>query len=86
MEIIIVLVLIALMVGAFFAILKGTMKIAFKVLINTVLGFIALWIINFFGSIIGLQIGMNWINALIVGVFGLPGVALLLVLQWIFKS
>ncbi len=86
MEIVIVLVILALMGGAFFALLKGSMKLGFKLLLNSILGFVILWFVNFFGSIIGIHIGMNWVNALIVGLFGMPGVGLLLILLMIFRS
>ena len=62
---------------------KKPMKLVFKFLLNTILGFVALILINFFGSFIGISIGVNWLNAAIVGILGLPGVALLLILQWL---
>ena len=65
------------------AIIKFPIKIIFKLLINTILGFVALLMLNFIGGLIGVQIAVNWINAVIVGVFGVPGVALILMLQWL---
>lgn len=58
-------------------------KWIFKLLINTLVGFAALWVLNFFGDFIGISLGLNWINALVVGVFGFPGVVLLLVLKYL---
>lgn len=55
----------------------------FKLLINTAVGFAALWVLNFFGDFIGISLGLNWINALVVGVLGFPGVVLLLVLKYL---
>ncbi len=55
----------------------------FKLLINTAVGFVVLWVLNFFGDFFGVTLGLNWINALIVGVFGFPGVVLLLVLKYL---
>ena len=55
----------------------------FKLLINTAIGFVALWVLNFFGDFIGISLGLNWINSLVVGVFGLPGVVLLLLLKYL---
>jgi len=51
--------------------------------LNIALGFISLIIINILGSFIGISIGINWLNALVVGIFGVPGAALLLILQWL---
>ena len=58
-------------------------KIIFKLLLNTILGFFALIAINYFGAFIGLTIGVNFINALVIGCLGVPGVGLLLLLRWL---
>jgi len=58
------------------------LKWLFKLALNTAIGFVALFLLNFFGAYIGLSLGMNWMNALVVGVLGLPGVILLLLLQY----
>ena len=79
----IILIFICLLAAGFVKLFKEPMKLAFKVLLNILIGFIALILINFFGSFIGISIGINWINALIIGLLGVPGVALLLVLQWL---
>ena len=44
-----------------------------KLLLNTAIGFAALFLLNFFGSAIGITLGLNWINALVIGVAGFPG-------------
>ena len=72
------LALIVLIVKIFATPLKWLLKLA----LNTAIGFVALFLLNFFGAYIGLSLGMNWINALVVGLFGLPGVILLLLLQY----
>ncbi|MGM9522197.1 MAG: pro-sigmaK processing inhibitor BofA family protein [Oscillospiraceae bacterium] len=59
------------------------LKLVVKLLINTALGFAALILINKFGASIGVTIGVNWLNAAVVGILGLPGVALLLALKWL---
>ena len=41
-----------------------------KLLLNTAIGFAALFLLNFFGSAIGITLGLNWINALVIGVAG----------------
>ena len=53
----------------------------FRLLLSTVSGFVFLLLINYIGSYIGVAIGINILNALIIGVFGLPGVLLLLILN-----
>lgn len=63
--------------------LKGPVKIALKLLINTALGFAAVWLLNATTAYTGLSLGLNWCNALTVGVLGAPGFILLLLLQWV---
>jgi len=65
------------------AIFKFPIKIIFKLIINTVMGFVVLLVLNYAGGFIGISVAVNWINAVIVGVLGLPGVALILLLQWL---
>ena len=55
-----------------------------KLLLNTAIGFAALFLLNFFGSAIGITLGLNWINALVIGVAGFPGLVLLLLLKSLF--
>ena len=52
-----------------------------KLLLNTAIGFAALFLLNFFGSAIGITLGLNWINALVIGVTGFPGLVLLLLIM-----
>ena len=42
-----------------------------------------LFLFNLVGGFINLSIPINALNALITGVLGIPGVILLLILQWI---
>ena len=53
----------------------------FRLLLSTVSGFVFLLLINFIGAYIGISIGINILYALIIGVFGLPGLVLLLVVN-----
>ena len=67
-----------------FKIIKTPLKWAFKLLLNAASGFIALVILNFFGSLVGLSLTVNVINCLVAGILGLPGVVLLLLLKYLF--
>ena len=55
-----------------------------KLLFNTGLGFVTLFLLNFFGDFVGITLGFNWVNALVIGVFGFPGVVLLLLIKYLF--
>ena len=56
----------------------------FKLLINTAAGFIFLFLLDYIGTAFGLILGINLLNAAFVGIFGLPGIAVLLLCRWIF--
>ncbi len=59
-------------------------RVAVKLLINTVLGFVGLFLFNLVGQGFGVTLGLNFFNAGIIAVLGLPGFGLLLLLQWLF--
>ncbi len=43
---------------------------------NVIIGLIALYFVNHFGAVIGLHaVPITWITGIIMGIFGLPGVA-----------
>ena len=64
-------------------ILAAPIKLIFKLLINTVLGFVLLWLINFFGGGLGIALELSLLNALVVGLLGIPGVLLLLAIHFL---
>ena len=78
----IIAVAVALLLTVFFAIFKTSIKIAFKLLLNAIIGFVLLFVFNALGSIIGVTLAVNWVNAIIAGILGIPGIALLLILRW----
>ena len=59
------------------------LKLALKVAFNSALGFGAVWLLNLTTSVTGLSLGLNWFNALLIGILGLPGFGLLLLAQWV---
>ena len=67
-----------------FKLFSTPLRLVLKVGMNTVLGFLALIAVDLFSPLLGLHIGVNLINALIVGILGLPGLALLVLMQWVF--
>jgi len=56
-------------------------KWVFKLLLNTLLGFVLLLLFNYVGQFIGLSINVGWLSALITGVLGVPGIVLLLLVE-----
>lgn len=57
------------------------LKMIFKIAVNSIAGGIVILIINYIGAFFGVMIPLNMINALIVGVLGIPGAVLLLILN-----
>ena len=64
---------------------SAPLKVALRALINSVLGFGALWLLNLTGGVTGIALGLNIFNSLTVGILGVPGLFLLLLLQWVLK-
>ena len=62
---------------------RRPLKLALRVVVNGALGLGALWLLNSAAPITGLTLGLNWFNALTVGVLGLPGLGLLLLVKWL---
>jgi inhibitor of the pro-sigma K processing machinery len=62
---------------------RRPLKLALRVVVNGALGLGALWLLNSAAPITGLTLGLNWFNALTVGVLGLPGLGLLLLVKWV---
>ena len=62
-------------------ILSAKLKIVFKLLANAIIGAIALLIINYIGSFFSFHIDLNFITALIAGALGVPGIAILFILE-----
>lgn len=63
---------------------SAPLKLAVKVVFNTLLGLGALLLLNAAAPLTGVSLGLNLFNALVVGVLGVPGLGLLLLVQWIF--
>ncbi|WP_213974093.1 pro-sigmaK processing inhibitor BofA family protein [Tepidanaerobacter acetatoxydans] len=62
------------------------LKIVLKLMYNALIGGVVLLLLNVFGGYIGLHIALNPITALVVGFLGVPGVVMLLVLQYILAG
>ena len=71
-------ILIVFVVGKVF--LKPV-KFILKLVANSVLGVLFIWLINLLGKGMGICIGLNPVTAIVVGALGMPGVILILLLQ-----
>ena len=57
------------------------LKKILKLVFNSILGGIAIFIINLIGANFGFHIGLNIFTSIVVGLLGLPGVVCLIVVR-----
>lgn len=57
------------------------LKALFKLIINSVLGGLLIFIINLIGAVWNFHIGLNIVTAILVGILGIPGAILLVILK-----
>ena len=61
--------------------LRKPLAFLWRLLFRSGVGLCCLWLFNQVGAIIGIQVGVNLVSALVVGVLGVPGFGLLLMTQ-----
>lgn len=59
------------------------LPLPFYFLYNGIVGAIFLWILNIFGPLVGIALPITIVNALIAGIFGVPGILFLLIWHYI---
>lgn len=52
-----------------------------KLILNSVLGGLLIFIINLIGQLFSFHIGLNVVTSLLVGILGIPGAILLIILK-----
>lgn len=58
-------------------------KTILKIALNSVLGGVLIWIINFIGNTYGFHIGLNFVTTICIGLLGIPGAILIIVLKFL---
>ena len=81
MENIIALIIPVLIAVLVFKLLFSQVKLIWKIAVNSISGFICLWLLNLASGITGIVFEINFITTLIVGFLGIPGIILLLIGQ-----
>ena len=56
-----------------------------RLLFRSGVGLAVLALFSQIGHLIGVTLGVNLVNALVLGVLGVPGLGLLLMMQWVLK-
>ena len=59
----------------------GPIKKILKLVFNSILGGIVIYIINIIGANFGFHIGLNIVNSIVIGILGLPGVVCLIIIK-----
>lgn len=77
-SLLVLVVAVVLLFSLLLRIFRKPIKIAAKLFINALFGFLALFLINFFGDPLGIALGINWINAIVIGILGVPGAVVLI--------
>lgn len=56
-------------------------KKVLKVVLNSVLGGVVIFLINLFGSTFGFHIGLNIFTSILIGLLGLPGAVCIVIVK-----
>ena len=56
-----------------------------RLLLRSSVGLAALALFAQMGQLLGISLGVNLVNALVLGLLGVPGFGLLLMLQWVLR-
>ena len=59
------------------------LRILWRLLLNAILGALLLLVVNFFGGLFGLALPITPFSSLVAGGFGVPGVIVLFLLQYL---
>ena len=64
--------------------LSAPRRIALRAALNAALGLGTLLLVEATGSVTGLTLGIDLVNAAVVSILGVPGIGVLFLAQWIF--
>jgi len=82
-------VVLAYILGIFLLFILGRLlitplKVVMKLVFNSIMGAIAILLVNAIGSLFGFHIALNIYTSFIVGTLGIPGFILIVILKIIF--
>ena len=75
-----------LLLGSVLLVLHRPIGRLLRLLARSSLALAFLAVLRQLGGLLGITLGVNWTNALVLGMLGVPGFGLLLMLQWLFQS
>jgi len=65
-----------------FVVMRRPLRALGRVAVRSGLGMAFLWLFQWCGGLLGIHLGVNLFNAVVLGVLGVPGLALLMMIQW----
>jgi inhibitor of the pro-sigma K processing machinery len=71
------------LLAALVRLLRAPLRMAARLVFNTLLGFGALALVRSTAAYTGITLGLNFFNAALIGLLGVPGFVLLLLTQWV---
>ena len=75
-----------LFIGIALLLLRRPLCRLWRLGLRSVGGLAALALLHPAGQLVGVTLGVNWVNALVLGLLGAPGLGLLLMLQWMLQT
>lgn len=79
-------VLLAVIVLAALILLRRPLRALLRLLGRMMAGLVGLFAFSQVGGLIGVTLGVNLINALVVALLGMPGFGLLLMVNWVLQT
>lgn len=65
--------------------LRRPVALVLRLLLRSGVGLAVLALLSQVGHLIGISLGVNLVNALVLGLLGAPGLGLLMMMQWVLK-
>lgn len=84
MEQFLTLLITVVVVYGFIRLCMAPIGLIWKVGVNALAGFLSLWLLNLISGFTGILFPINAVTSIIAGFLGLPGIAVLAVLQMMF--
>ena len=72
------------LIAVVYRLFRTPIRLIGRVGLNSLLGYGALWLLRLTAPVTGVTLGLNVGNAMVIAILGLPGLGLLLLLQWLF--
>lgn len=73
----------ALVLAAALALLRRPVEWLLSTVLRTGVGLAVLYVLSGVGRLVGVHLGVNLVNALVLGLLGAPGFGLLLLVNWV---